>query len=130
MNLNLSESIKSHPYYKFLVKLLFIIQLITGLVLLIADLVWSYFIIKGLNYLGHLPEYGDTEIISFDGLDRIILIYSTVFMVWGLIIWSIGFTLNIIFKLYRINKLIYVGLIAFAFNLIILFSPSFAWALD
>ena len=81
--------------------------------------------------LGHLPEYGDRELISFDGLDRKLLVYATFIMFYGILTWTGTFFLVRIFRVKRIKKWkLILGALVLILNILIMFSPSFEWALD
>lgn len=104
---------------------------VSSFALLFAAGVWLYFIILGFSEIGHLPRYGDPEVISFDGLDRQILLLSLNIMFYGLIAWVLSVIANRVLRLFKTNKVIFrIGLTALIADLLIIFSPCFVWALD
>lgn len=116
---------------KIISKVLQSIILMSSIVLSISAIIWIYFIILGFIHIGHLPRYGDTEIISFDGLDRKLIVYSLSPMFYGFCCWAAALLINKIFKITKIDNWLFISsLIIVILNILIVISPSFVWALD
>jgi hypothetical protein len=107
------------------------IHLIIGICLVFSGFIWYYLILKGYYLLGHLPVFGDTEIISFDGFDRQLINITFLTMFWGTCIWIIMNLCSFLFKLKIITKSnLIVGLIGIVIVLTIILSPQLGWILD
>ena len=99
--------------------------------LILSIIIWSYFIIIGSIEFGHFPKYGDTELISSNGIDRNVIIFATQLMFYGILTILICYLINFILKLQAINeKLIITSLLVIGINVLIIFSSAFVWALD
>ena len=84
---------------------------ITGLI--IGASIWSYFFIRGYLILGHFPNYGDPEIVSFDGIDRQMVIYSLLVMFFGMPAFVILTVIDLITKFKIVNSTIrIIGILA------------------
>ena len=108
-----------------------ILYLTSSFILLISALIWIYFITQGWALFGHLPKYGDLEIISVGGFDRMLIIFSTVSMFYGFCIWLGAILIDKIFKMSLTKKReIIAGSLIILLDILIISSPSFSWALD
>lgn len=72
--------------------------------MILSELIWIFFIGKGYINLGRLPNYGDPEVVSFNGLDRMLVIYSFGIMLCGSLIWITITIINYFVKMYIINN--------------------------
>lgn len=104
---------------------------LTTILLICSGLIWVYFIAYGTIEFGHLPKYGDPELISYDGLDRKLIVCSTLIMFYGVLTWTGTFLLTRVLRIKGIPpRVLNLGLLTLIGNLLIMFSPSFIWALD
>ena len=123
--------VKDHLWLKLIAQACKWLFTVSSLALLLSAGVWLYFIALGFAEIGHLPRYGDPEVISFDGLDRQLLLASTTTMFYGIITWVLTLLLIRTLKIFKPDKSIFkMGLVALVVNLLIIFSPCFTWALD
>ena len=108
-----------------------IVYIIISLGLILTGLIWISFILKGYLKLGHLPIYGDPEIVSFSGFDRQLVIFCLLFYMYGMFTWAIITLSSIIFKLKIITWTnLQLGLIGIAIDYLITLTPQFMWLLD
>jgi len=115
----------------FLSPLLKSVLTLTTFLLICSGLIWIYFIAYGTIELGNFPKYGDPELISFDGFDRKLIVGSTFIMFYGILTWIGTFLLTTVLRIKRIPpRVLILGISALTVNLLIMFSPSFTWALD
>ena len=114
-----------------LLKTFFMLHLLAGISMILSGLTWAFFIFKGYLRVGHLPVYGDAEVVSFDGLDRQLVGYAliTAFLAFG--IWALLTLISIVAGLKIINRTsITIGLIGIAICFVAFRSPQFEWLLD
>ena len=98
--------------------------------MLVSTLIWVYFIVLGWVQIGHFPEYGDFEVVSSNGWDRNLIIFSTITIFYGLCIWPGSILLAKIFKT-KMNKwALIISLTITILDLLIIVSPAFSWLLD
>ena len=98
--------------------------------MLISILIFSFFIAKGYAILGHIPFYGDTEVISYDGFDRTIVILMFYPMFCGYLLWMFLIFCGLLLGFKRKWKSIIIGLVLCVLNILAMNTSQFAWILD
>lgn len=89
-----------------------------------------YFIVNGYVNLGHIPFYGDRELIAYNGLDRILVIVMIYPMCLGYLLWLFFILCGFLSGIERKPINIIIGLGLCILNLLAMFSSQFAWILD
>ena len=106
-------------------------QLTIGICFLLSGLIWCFFILKGYSLMGHLPVFGDPEVISFSGLDRYLIFFTLDVVFFGFCILTLITLICILFRLKFLNRLnLIIGLVGIALDIVIFYSPQFEWILD
>lgn len=108
-----------------------IIHLLAGISMILSGLTWAAFIFKGYLRVGHLPVYGDPEVVSFNGLDRQLVGYAfaTAFFAFG--IWALLTLISVVANLKIINRIsVTIGIIGIVICFVLFRSPQFEWLLD
>lgn len=115
---------------KLALRLVRLLHLVIAAALAFAFLVWMYFVYLGYQKLGHLPVYGDEEVISLDGPDRLIFIatFMTAFYGGMGLLALIGVRALLKDRLTRGQWLAAAVLVVFA--ALMLWSPQTSWMLD
>ena len=104
---------------------------LSTLLLLASGIIWIYFIVMGWIQIGHFPHYGDSEIISINGPDRKLILFSTITLFYSICVWPIAVLFNKIFQLQSINRgVVIFGLFIFFIDILLIMSPAFDWILD
>ena len=107
-----------------------LLHLIVAATLAFAFGVWMYFVHLGYQKLGHLPVYGDEEVISFDGPDRYIFIATFMTAFYG------GFALLTLIAVRtllkdRITRSQWLALsVLTVMAALVIWSPQTNWMLD
>lgn len=100
------------------------------LAMMASILIFLFLVLKGYLYLGHIPSYGDKEVISFNGLDRIIVKVMLYLMSLGYILWLSCMFCGLLSGLERKRKFVIIGFVLCFLNVLAMFSSQFAWVLD
>lgn len=98
--------------------------------LLISILIFTFFIVKGFIILGHIPFYGDKEVKSFHGFERIVEMIMLYPMFYGILSWAFLTVYGFLSNYRRKNKELFIGLILCLLNVLIMFSSQLAWIID
>ncbi|MFN3755218.1 hypothetical protein [Flavobacterium sp.] len=98
--------------------------------MLISILIFSFFILKGFIILGHIPFYGDKEVISYNGFERIVAMIMLYPMFYGILSWTFLTVCGFLSSYRRKNKELLIGLILCLLNVLIMFSSQFEWIID
>ena len=102
---------------------------VTGLI--IGASIWGHFFIQGYFTLGHLPTYGDPEIVSFDGIDRQMVIYSLVTMFYGMLTFIILTIVDLINRFKIVNSTVrIIGIFSLFLDILVIYSDQAKWLLD
>ena len=104
--------------------------IIVEFAMLLSILIFCFFIIKGYLILGHIPVYGDKEIISYNGFDRTITRIMLYPMFYGIYAWILLTICGLLLSFKRKRKSVIIGLILCVLNLAAMFSSQFIWILD
>ncbi len=116
---------------KAILKAFPIIHLLAAISMVLAGLTWAIFIFKGYRRLGHLPVYGDPEVVSFNGLDRQLVGYAFVTAFFAFGIWALLTLISVVANLKIINRTsVTIGIIGFVICFVFFRSPQFEWLLD
>lgn len=107
-----------------------IFHFIAGICMVLGGLIVAVFILKGYLKLGHLPVYGDPEVVTFNGLDGQLVTYAVLSAFLGFGIWTLLILVN--FMGYKIinRTSVTIGIIGIVFCFVIFRSPQFEWLLD
>ncbi|WP_432670978.1 hypothetical protein [Flavobacterium sp. SM2513] len=100
------------------------------LTMLLSILIFSFFVIKGYSVLGHIPFYGDKEIVSFNGFDRKVVIIMLYPMWFGVYVWIFILVCSFLSNFKRKRKAVIFGLILCLLNILAMFSSQLAWIID
>lgn len=117
---------KKHINLRKILKYLFFTDLI---LLFLSELIVICFIIYGDINLGHLPKYGDTELISKNNFDRQFITFGIITMIYCFIISIVLFIVNILINRFSRKEIILFSIVIIVY-LLVTFSPSFEWILD
>jgi len=98
--------------------------------MLLSIIIFTAFILKGFLAIGHLPFYGDKEIISHNGFESKIVIIMLYPMWFGTYLWIATFIFGLFINIKRERKAFICGLAVCVVNLLISFSSQLAWILD
>lgn len=98
--------------------------------MIISILIFCFFVAKGFSVLGHIPFYGDIEVISYNGLDRKVAIAMFFPILYGTFSWIFITICGIILNVNRKRKAIVLGSILCLLNILMMFSSQFAWIID
>ncbi len=103
-----------------------------AIILFVPASVCLYFIMKGFLQMGHLPHAGDPALISLDGPDRTMVMWSMGLMFYGIISWTAIVLLRRIFSVNITSRFsMIVGLIGVCLNVVLLvFNDQITWLLD
>ena len=103
----------------------------TGVASFYPALVWIFFILKGYFRVGHLPVYGDAEVVSFEGFDRHLVLSGLLVFELSFVIWFLMTLSNLLRKLRIVTwKNMIIGLIGSGLTVLVIISPQFEWLLD
>jgi hypothetical protein len=101
-----------------------------ALAMFLSILIFIYFIIIGYWNLGHIPFYGDKEVLSHDGINRIMRMIMIYPMCFGIYFWMFFLTCGILGRFKRERKTILIGFILCLLNITAIFSSQFSWIVD
>ena len=124
MLFNLLKYVRHTRYHRF-------VYWTTGVASFYPALVWGYFILKGYFRVGHLPVYGDAEVVSFDGFDRQLVLSGLLVFELSFIIWFLMTLWSLLRKRQIVTwKNMIIGLIGIGLTVLVIISPQFEWLLD
>ena len=98
--------------------------------MIISFIIFCFFVIKGYAILGHIPFYGDKEVISYNGFDRKVVMAMLYPTFYGMFSWIFLIVCGIIVNVNRKRKAVIFGLVLCLLNILILFSSQFEWIID
>lgn len=117
---------KKHINLRKILKYLFFTDLI---LLFSSQIIVICFIVYGYINLGHLPKYGDKELISTNYFDRQLITFGIITMIYCFMISIVLFIINIFINRFSRKEIILFSIVIIIY-LLITFSPSFEWILD
>src|SRR5688572_24452562 len=99
------------------------LHIIVSCVTLVGCSIWIYFFIKGYLYIGHLPRYGDAEIVPNEGIERDLVGFGVTAILSGAYV----LTLMVLIDFYsgvKMNKRIRIlGIISILLAIVVFCNP-------
>jgi hypothetical protein len=108
------------------------INLVANSLIWISFSIFTYFVLKATQAIGHLPFYGDPELIEL-GYDKSYPFINLFFELgfFGFIISLFILIINKFIKGYKTTNIsITLGIIGLLLQIVYMFSPQFTWYVD